>query len=126
MKKILLIGFILFSEFAYAEWTLVSRTVGGDEFSIDFSTIKVINGNKRAWILSNYNEPLKSLGKPIYSIVDLVEFNCYESKYRSISSTAYAERNGSDSVKTLSADEKWTYPAPNTSFNTVLNQVCRR
>ena len=127
MKKLLLILTLLFSvmfsSLAYAEWTKTAVTVEGVEFYVDFERIREHDGYVYYWRLSNYLKPNSwgSLSAKIY-----IQGDCRLFRLKYLSSSFYkgpmgtGELNGSSNEP----DKEWTYPTPNSSFESILKKIC--
>ena len=127
MKKTILIVMLLISHQAFAAWTMLDKTENGDAYSIDFSTMKNVNGNKRVWTLVNYLKPMKYAGKEIYSGTILREIDCNEQKYRFLSIFAYSEINAKGVVvETLGPEVDWRYSPPDSVGLGIVNAVCKK
>jgi hypothetical protein len=127
MKKLLITALLLLSQQVMASWMLVSTSVSGSSFFIDFSTLKIINKNKRVWVLSDYQKPIDAFSKPVYSAKELIEFNCYEMKYRPISQVVFSGNKGEgEIIQILNESPQWSFPLPDSSFDTITKAVCKR
>ena len=126
MKKILISFTIIFSmmftSVSFAEWTLVSTSVDGDELFVDFDRIRKNDGLVYFWMLTNFLEPDQygTLSSQEYSKAD-----CKLFRTQSLNATFYKLQNADGDGETDSTVSDWRYHKPNTSGEAVLNSVCK-
>jgi hypothetical protein len=123
MKKVIGAFLILFSVNSFANWTLVST---GDDKStkiyMDFSTIKIVGGNKRVWTLMDFSKPNENIS----SFKVLEEYDCNGGRRRTIQITAYSGRMGSgNSLGTENEGSQWSYVAPETIEMGNFRKICK-
>jgi hypothetical protein len=132
MKKTLFM-FLLFSyNHVFANWTPVSQGANGDLFSIDYSTLKEISGYTRILVLENYKNPLTSSYNPmgynpkVYSSKVIEEFDCTQSKVRTVSTILYLQPNaGGPPLGSPSANLAWRFVMPETNTFHIMSAVCK-
>jgi len=119
LKKILPLLLLTFSTTVYSNWTFVTKNDRGTEFSIDYSTLKVINGYKRVWLLMSHPDG--------FSMKNLNEFDCNQQKYRTISRVSYSEKNGFGEILNSSNKvSEWDYPVPGSVSQTIFKNICKK
>jgi hypothetical protein len=116
-----LIGVSLPAPALAADWVLLDKGVDGDKLYIDRQSIRAMpNGYKRAWlqfILSEANEDGNTKFKTY------TEYNCIEKQSRNLSIIFY---KGEDVTFNGSRVGNWTYVAPESLEESLLQFVCRR
>ncbi len=123
MKKLLFVLLLSISSVVHAEWHFVSQTDDEDKFYIETTTIKSINGNKRAWLKVEFSKKL--LGDASSSRT-YMEFDCKEIKSRKLSFEVFRDSNLVDSIQRDSKISDWTYAPPKSVSVAILNYVCNR
>ena len=124
MKKLFLIGLMMLTGSAWAEWVLVSMTPNdGTEFYIDSKTIRKEGNLRKAWELQNLKTP-GILGE--LSTRGRYEYDCKNERTRRLSSSlhsgAMAQGNtiSTDSI----AETTWDEVAPRTAGASLFKYVC--
>ena len=128
MKKLLLILTLLFSVMfsstPYADWTEVSKNIGGDVFFIDYERIKKHDGYVYFWYLTNYLQPSSS---GIWSVKIYRQADCKLFRSKSLSWSFHQEPMGRGTgILDNTPDKEWGYPTPDSSFEALLESVCSR
>jgi hypothetical protein len=128
MKKLLTLTVILysliFSSVSFGEWTEVGTTKVGDTYYVDLERMRIHNGFKYLWRLSDFLEPTESglLSASIYTQID-----CKEFKMRNLQYVFYKQPMGEGSGKSqTSSDKDWHYPPPRTTNELVVKKVCEK
>ena len=117
---------IIFSSIAYADWTLVSTSAKGDEFYLDTQTLKKVGSLRRIWIMTNFGSLREFTQTQVLSDVSMVEFNCSEDKFRTLTYVLYSDKNARGNIiDTLVPEPSWAYSVPNSSFYSVAKKVCK-
>ena len=113
---------MMFTSVSFAEWTLVSTSVVGDENFVDFDRVRKNDGLVYFWMLTNLLEPDQSgiLSTQEYSKVD-----CKLFRSLSLSRTYYKLQNADGDGETSTLVQDWFYPKPNTTYESILNSVCK-
>lgn len=93
-------------------------TVKGEMVAFDLDTIRQVNGNTRAWVLSVKAETI--IKKPVHALT-LHEFDCKEQRSRILTRKMYDETS---LFLGETATEDWTYPAPDSAEYVVLGYGC--
>lgn len=126
MKKIAALLFLAAPLLANAEWSVVATSRGGDIYSIDYSTIKKVGSNKRAWTLTSYQKGIGNNAQLALSAKTLSEYNCSEGKYNILSSTFYTQRDGQgEQILTHTPPISWAFISPDSVYSEVLKMVCK-
>ncbi|MDC1062404.1 hypothetical protein OAQ23_06420 [Hellea sp.] len=118
----LLFSTLMFASPAYADWEWISKN-GNGTFYVDTDRIRTNGGYVYYWELVDLLKPLTS-GNLSYKVYNQVDCNLF--RYKNLSGTFYNEPMGEGSGDTFSPpNPEWNYPAPNTSAESILNQVCK-
>lgn len=126
MKIVALTILLMLSNFAHADWTLVSTSTKGDEFYIDALTLKKDGISRKIWVMTNFGIPVDYKQQKVLSQKEFVEFVCPEDKSRTLTYALYSEKNGQGSmIDRLTFEPPWNYSIPDTSFYTVTKKVCK-
>ena len=128
MKKLLTLTVILysliFSSVSFGEWTQVAENKDGVIFYVDFERMRIHNGYRYIWDLTDRIEPSNAgtLSTKFYRQVD-----CKEFKTKFLQSVFYKQPmgEGSGESHTLS-DGDWSYPIPNSINEIIVKKVCER
>ena len=120
---ILLFSTVMFSSPSYAKWTIVSKSVSGDTFYVDFERIRKHDGYVYWWDLTDYLKPssLGHLSGKIYKQGD-----CKLFRYKVLSWSFHKEPMGGGIGAVTPPDKEWKYPHPNSSNEIILKSVCSR
>ena len=123
IRKILLVALSMSTLSAAAvEWRLLTDK-SSKKMYLDYSSIKIENQVRKAWLLLDDVVPNKS---GALSTLFLSEFHCEQQKYRVIQFDNYKENMArGPSLRTYRLDEDWTYVQPNTTWGNVLLEVCK-
>lgn len=123
IRKILLVVLSMSTLSAAAvEWRLLTDK-SSTKMYLDYSSIKIENQVRKAWLLLDDVVPNKS---GALSTLFLSEFHCEQQKYRVIQFDNYKENMArGQSLRTYRLDEEWTYIRPNTTWGDVLLEVCK-
>ena len=118
----LLVGSVSVS---HAEWTEVSRNIGGDTVYVDFERIRKNGGYIYFWELINFLKPSK-LG--YLSTISYIEGDCNIFRYRNLQISYYTEHigRGTRSIFDSNPSKEWQYVPPNSTYEIVLKSVCNR
>jgi hypothetical protein len=126
MKKNLLVfaffvSTIIFSSPSYAEWSKVAENISGDEFYMDFDRIRKYNGDVYVWFLYDYLKPRDG----ILSVKIYMQVDCNLLRNKELSISAYTVPMGSGTSEfTVTPQNDWDYPSPDSSIESMLNLVC--
>lgn len=110
------------SSVVHADWKFITQIDGEAKFYIDTTTITIINGNKRAWLKTEY---IKKLGGEASSSRAYIEFDCKEKKSRRLSFEAFKDSN---LVNSIDFDKKigdWIYSPPKSISEGLMTFVCK-
>ena len=113
---------MMFTSVSFAEWTLVSTGVDGDEFFVDFDRIRKNDGFIYYWVLTNRLEPTKNgtLSTQEYNKAD-----CKLFRIQNLSFSFYKLQNADGEGITDTTVQDWNYPQPNSVYEILLNSVCK-
>ena len=114
----------MFSSPSYAEWTKVGESVNGIKIYVDFERIIKHGEYAYWWQLFDYSKPTPagSLSGKTYNQVD-----CKLFRFKNLSYSSHKEpMGGGTGDKINKPDKEWTYPAPNSTSEGILEQVCNR
>jgi hypothetical protein len=115
---------VMFSSSSYAGWTEVGKIVSGDTFYVDFERIRKVDGYVYYWVLNDYLKPNKfgTLSSKVY-----YQGDCKLFRHKGLSYSYHKEPMGGGTGDTSNdPDTEWTYPSPNSSGESILEQVCNR
>ena len=115
-----LIFTVMFSSPSYAEWKWVSENVKGT-FYVDFERIRKHGGYVYWWELGDYLKPTKheELSAKVYNQGD-----CKLFRVKRLSFSFHKEPMGMGTGESYTPPDKWVYPSPNSSMETILKSVC--
>ena len=119
---ILLFSTVMFSSSSYAEWTKVGKNIKAT-FYVDYERIRKHDGYVYFWELVDYwkSQSTGELSSKVYNQGD-----CKLFRVKRLMMSFHNELMGRGTpVATINkADKDWIYPPPNSSFETILNEVC--
>ena len=128
MRKLLILitfvsSLILLPSTSYADWKIVSKSVDGDNFYVDFERIKKHKGLVYYWALTDYLKPdmFGDLSGKGYVEADCVRFR---SKYLTSSFHTKPMGEGTPSTTVNEPDKEWVYPSPDSPLGIKLKAVC--
>ena len=128
MKKLLTLTVILysliFSSVSFGEWTEVGTTKVGDTYYVDLERMRIHNGFKYLWRLSDFLEPTESglLSASIYTQID-----CKEFRVRNLQYIYYKQPMGEGSGESEpSSDKDWYYPTPDSLKDLMIKKGCEK
>ena len=111
----------MFSSTSYAEWTKTGAVLGNNYY-LDFSRIRKVDGYVYFWVLADYLKP-NNAGS--LSVKAYYQGDCKLFRMKIMSASFYKEPMGYGAGRTLSpSKDEWTYPAPNSADETHLKYVC--
>jgi hypothetical protein len=112
----------MFSSSLYADWTEMSENTSGTAY-VDFERTRKHDGYVYYWYLGDYAKPteLGHLSSKSYRQGD-----CKLFRFKGLSFSFHKEPMGGGNGDVEEPDTEWTYPSPNSSFETVLKKVCNR
>ncbi len=128
MKKIVItLTLIIMATNANAEWTKISTAKSGVLF-YDKHTIKR-NGDKvKVWEYMNYN--LENETDPdllkYASQRSLVEIDCVNETYKTLTSDLYSKPNLEGDYKKLTSDNEIKYVVPYSTFASLMKLTCKK
>lgn len=128
MKSLLtistLIFTVMFSSASYAEWKLVSESVRGHTFYVDFERIRKHDGYVYWWYLTDLLEPDKDGD---LSYISYVQGDCGVFRHKTLSEWYYKQDMGRGTRTTSTLQNpQWNYPAPDSNWEVILKEVCDR
>ena len=111
----------MFSSTSFAEWTKVSEDVDGNIHYMDFERIRKHDGFVYYWTLSDLLKPDKEgdLSYKHYRQTD-----CKLFRYKNLSNSYHKEPMGGGIGEVNNLESEWTYPTPNSVFETMLKITC--
>jgi len=122
MRKIIVIGLILLTSSAWAEWTFLIKIENGDTYFLDLETIKKNGHLRQVWSLMEYKP------SPIYGQSGRMklEFDCEKEQYKYIyiSSHSGLKATGETLESYQYKDDEWELIPPNTPMSKILKIVC--
>ena len=123
MKKLLLLLFlIIFSSTSIASWIWVETSQSGNEYYIDFETIKKNNGYHYFYSMTDLLEP-DTDGDLSYSIYRKVD--CKSSRFMTLSEFYYTGNMGEGGLTTNNNNTRdWIYPPPGSVSQIVIKELC--
>ena len=114
----------MFSSISFAEWTKAGENANGIYY-VDFERIRKHNGYVYYWELSDYPKPNK-YGDLSYKSYNQGDCELFRYKVLRDSSHTKPMGQGNTSYYSDKPDENWRYPAPQSSNEYILKQVCSR
>lgn len=128
----MVLGFVLMAGSAQAvEWSYVGETDPGDASFVQYIDRETIrrNGNTaRAWTLRDYARPQTKSYATYSSSLNLDEYDCTEQRARDLQISVFSGNMASGGVVN-SADyntEEWSYVAPGTIGESLMEAACGR
>jgi len=112
---------MMFASTSYAEWTKVSKDVEGQTYYVDFARIRKVDGYVYFWRLGDYLKPDKDGD---FSEKTYTQGDCKLFRFKYLSGSFHKEPMGVGTGKSVTPPDKWSYPSPNSSGETVLKKVC--
>jgi len=126
MKKYIAIWTSVFTMFfpsiSFAEWTWVTMSGTGTMFYVDFDRIRKNSGYVYFWILLNYEKPSET---GVLSIKTYKKADCGSFRYKILDGSFHSEPMGRGTGETMNVPDEWDYPPPNSTFETVMEKVCK-
>ncbi len=119
----MLFSAVICSTPSLAEWKKVGENVNGNNYYINFETIKKKNGYVYYWVMSDYLKPDKWKDM---SSKTLYEADCKTPKReRKIYATYHAQPMGKGEPSTVSPETRdWNYAPPDSVSELMLEIVC--
>ncbi len=126
MKKLLFFFLFTISSLANAQWTLITD-IDDTKFFIDSTSIQQIGQYKRGWLKTEFTSNSEmTLKHKIRSSRTLAEFDCREKKVRNLSLTTFTQPNLSGNSTSINKVTDWSFIAPNTNAELLLEVVCKK
>ena len=126
MKKLLFFFLFTISSLANAQWTLITD-IDDTKFFIDLTSIQQIDQYKRGWLKTEFTSNSEmTLKHKIRSSRTLAEFDCREKKVRNLSLTTFTQPNLSGNSTSINKVTDWSFIAPNTNAELLLEVVCKK
>jgi hypothetical protein len=126
MKRLITALLILFSPLTQAEWKFIEESDDGMKIFMDFKTIQRNENTIRIWLKAEFKS---SPSKPAYlSSRSLVEYECREKKFRSLTWTNFSDNQLQGKVvdKDTPSNPAWVYAPPESIGLTLLQRACRQ
>jgi hypothetical protein len=102
-------------------WVRMAGSSNADIY-LDATSVRVDAHMRRAWLMYDFVEPLKSGTR---SIVAIAEFDCKEARSRALQSTSYRGVMGTGKVVVSDNEpDLWSFIAPGTNMEVILNAIC--
>jgi hypothetical protein len=113
---------------AHAEWKPFGDTNNLDTY-IDYSRIRTEGLHKSIWTLYDLKSSETSfIGKPYKSEVLKRVVDCQRSRIQTVAIYYYSEQMGKGSevfsANYLIKESRWIYPAPNSMFESFIQEAC--
>ena len=98
-------------------------SASGDIYYYDYETVKWAGGTAYAWVLTDYIKPLNG----VLSFGSLVEVECGTPLRFKWLSTDYMSgpMGKGDLLGSTKEDASWSYPRPNTVWDSVVGSLCQ-
>ena len=126
MKKLLFFFLFTISSLANAQWTPITD-IDDTKFFIDLTSIQQIGQYKRGWLKTEFTSNSEmTLKHKIRSSRTLAEFDCREKKVRNLSLTTFTQPNLSGNSTSINKVTDWSFIAPNTNAELLLEVVCKK
>lgn len=125
MKKILFIILLLINSVVYAQWTYILEA-NETEIYFDSKTISQVNQYKRVWLKLEYSLNSEMSKVDVRSSRVYREFDCREKKVRNLSLTTFTQPNLSGNSTSSNKVTDWSFIAPNTNAELLLEVVCKK
>ena len=116
---------ILSASASYAEWTKITSNNVGDDFYIDYETIKRNNEFLYYWSMVDYLEPLSDDDGPRFSSILMFKVECDLLRYKRLTATFYSGQMGKGSSKVLEGDDDWQYNPPGSAGLSINKKLCQ-
>lgn len=127
MKKALLMATAILAAvpaWAESQWVLVGEGDTSGKWYIDLNTLRTTGPMRRVWVLNDMPKPDKDGDRSSRSFY---EVDCQEQRLRSLQASFYKGKMGSGSPSGSSTiPGSWSYAAPDTIGNSVVEVVCGR
>jgi hypothetical protein len=123
----MVLGFVLMAGSAQAvEWSYV-ESAGSSDAYIDRETIRRNGNTARAWSLADYARPQTELFGTFSSTRSLGEYDCAEQRSRGLQVHALAGNMArGEIVASVTPPGEWSYVAPGTMTEALMEAVCGR
>ena len=112
---------MMFSSISFAGWTKVGKNVIGKTFYVDFKRIRKFDGYVYFWWLIDY---LKSTTYNDLSVKMYEQGDCKLFRIKNLHWTFHQKLMGRGDGIIEKITDKWKYPLPDSSGETVLKTVC--
>ncbi len=123
MKKLFLVGLMMLSGSAWAEWVMFNESEKIQHF-YDPATIRTDGNMRRVWQLVDNKKRNKD---GVMSLRARLEYDCKQERYRVLSISTHSEPMANGNIlTTVSQSNDWEEIAPNTSSETMLKIVCAK
>ena len=123
MKKLFFIILTILSTSVYAEWEMLGESSDGSVYYVDFDRIKKHDGFIYYWWLTDLSKPDKD-GDLSYKSYNQADCNIF--RIKQLSGSYHKTQMGLGRGQVLKFPDEWKYPAPGSSIETILNEVCLR
>lgn len=113
---------MMFSSSSYAKWTKVSKNSYATYY-VDFERIRKHDGYVYFWRFNNRLKPDKNgtLSSKVY-----IKGDCKLFRHKALSGSYYKKLMDEGAGEPFTPPDKWGYPPPNTSIETILKTVCNQ
>ena len=114
--------YIFFTAPAWAEWSYVNTSENGDQYYLDYATLRKDGNMRKIWELRDRKKKGKN-GQ--MSELSRSEYDCKEERFRFLAFIDRGEAMGEG--KTLSGDDRttsWMNVGPETVSEAMLKKVC--
>ena len=125
MKKLLFVLLLSISSFVHAQWTFILQA-NETEIHIDSKTISQVNQFRRAWFKLEYSLNSEMSKVDVRSSRVYREFDCREKKVRNLSLTNFSQSNLLGDSTSSNKISDWSFIAPNTNAEFILEVVCKK
>ena len=123
MKKLFLIGLMMLSGSAWAEWVMYGEHDTAT-FYYDPATIRKDGNMRQVWVLLNWRKRDKD---NVMSHRLRYEYDCKQERYRFLAISEHSEPMAGGKVLSMQEEEKlWRAIAPDTPAEVTLKIVCAK
>ena len=112
----------MFSASSNSEWTKVGKNAHAIYY-VDFEKIKKNDGYVYFW---RFNNRLKQDKHGALSSKVYIQGDCKLFRHKALSGSYHKEWLGEGTGEPFTPPDKWGYPPPNTSIETILKTICSR
>jgi hypothetical protein len=126
MKRLLIL-LVLASQPVWAGWEEIGQWPGGRDIEyVDWATLRRTAAGGRVWTMSTHDSPMTHRGVSFRSARELIELDCAGERMRMLQQDLFSGLMlGGTLVYRATNPAGWSYPAPATTGESLLNIVCK-